>query len=116
MKLSNIISVAGLFALAGIAGVSAAGVSPQSVGDVCSLIENLGGVFRTLRTLCFVGAAFILLAWGWEFIKGGWDSAKGLDDVKKKGVGLLIGFTLLFSVVIVMQFMPNMGGCLQTNW
>ena len=105
MKSLKIFAFVGLAVLLGIASANAA----VQDGNACVLINNLRGVFNTLRLLCFAGAAFVLAGWAWEFIKGG--EAK-IDEVKKKGVGLFVGFVLLFSIGIIMQFLPNMGGCL----
>lgn len=83
--------------------------------DLCELIKNLGGVFRTLRTLAFVGAAFLIAAWAWGYIAGG--EAK-LDDVKKKGVALLVGFGLLFLVGVAVSAIlaaAGQGGALECD-
>ncbi|MDR1071675.1 MAG: hypothetical protein LBL21_03475 [Rickettsiales bacterium] len=88
----------------------------MNTGDICGLINQLGDVFRVLRNLCFAGAAFVMVAWAWDFIKGGFEKEKGLEDVKKKGVGLLIGFILLFGVGLILQFLPNLGNCPMSNY
>ena len=81
----------------------------DSVGDPCVLIRGLQGVFRTLRTLAFAGAAFVMMAWAWQFISKGWTSKDGasLEDAKGKGTGLLIGFAILFALGLIMQFLPG---------
>lgn len=77
-------------------------------GDPCILISSMQGVFKTLRTLAFVGAAFFIATWAWGFIQKG---DVGMDDLKNKGTGLLVGFTLLFGIGIVLQFLPGISGC-----
>jgi hypothetical protein len=94
---------------AGIGVASAAGAS----ADPCILIASMQGVFKTLRTLAFVGAGFMIAGWGWGYITAG--EAK-MDDLKKKGTGLLVGFTLLFSIGIVLQFLPGIAGCAAMGW
>lgn len=74
---------------------------------ICSLFENLYGVFGMLRTMAFIGAAFYIAAWAWDFIKAG--EAK-VDDVKKKGIGLLVGFSLLLLVGVVLSFVMSASG------
>jgi hypothetical protein len=82
-------------------------------GNPCILINSMQDVFRTLRTLAFVGAAFCIAGWAWGYIKGG---DAGIDDLKKKGIGLLVGFTLLFGIGVVLQFLPGIAGCAATGW
>ncbi|MDR2770301.1 MAG: hypothetical protein LBB08_02520 [Rickettsiales bacterium] len=105
MKLSKIFSVAAL----GLLGGAVAAHAEPSWTNICSLIDTLGDVFRVLRTLCFAGAAFVLLGWGWQMIKDQKGLA-GLDEAKTKGIGLLIGFGLLFGVGLVLQFLPGIVG------
>ena len=66
------------------------------------------GVFKILRTLAFVGAAFIIAGWAWGYIKDG----KGVDmeDLRKKGTGMLVGFILLFGIGIVLSFFLSSTG------
>ena len=110
MKLFKMFAFAGLMVLLGIVGAHA-----SDYGDPCVLITEMGGVFRTLRTLAFAGAALILAGWAWTFITKGWD-AEGtkLDDARKKGIGMLIGFVLLFGLGMVLQFLPQATGCVLT--
>ncbi|MDR1361000.1 MAG: hypothetical protein LBJ18_01670 [Rickettsiales bacterium] len=97
-----------------VAGASVAGAAPNApVADVCALIGSMQGVFKTLRTLAFVGAAFCIAGWGWGFIAAG--EAK-MDDLKKRGIGLLVGFTLLFGIAVVLQFLPGISGCAGAGW
>lgn len=98
-KISNYFLAASVFVMA---SVPAFADSP-----VCDLIRNLKGVINILRTLAFVGAAFVLMDWAWGFIKAG-DVKK--DDIKDKGIGMLVGFFILFGVGFVLQFVGSTGG------
>lgn len=73
---------------------------------VCDLIDNLGPVIRTLRTLAFLGAAFVMMDWAWGFIKAG---DVGKDDLKNKGIGLFVGFFLLFAVGWILHWLGSTG-------
>jgi hypothetical protein len=76
---------------------------------LCELIAQMQSVFQTLRVLAFVGAAFILASWAWDFIKGG-DGGKGdktMETLKAKGISMLVGFVLLFAVGIGISFLLN---------
>ena len=97
------------FALIAImASVPAFAVETITVSNgACELFKNLHNVFNILRTLAFVGAAFYIAGWAWEFIKGG--EAK-MDDIKKKGTGLLVGFVLLFMIGVVLSFIMSAAG------
>lgn len=74
---------------------------------VCELIKSLEPVISTLRTLAFLGAAFVLMDWAWGFIKAG-DVKK--DDLKDKGIGMFVGFFLLFGVGMLLAFVGSTGG------
>ena len=76
-------------------------------GGICELIGKMQGVFKTLRILAFVGAGFYMAGWAWEYIKGG---KAEMDDIKKKGIGLLVGFTLLFAIGVVISFLLSAAG------
>lgn len=102
----------GFAALAIIIGISAAHADGNA-GNACVLVQSMQGVFKTLRTLAFVGAAFAIAGWAWGFISGG--EAK-MDDLKKKGIGLLVGFTLLFGIGVILSFLPGMAGCASVGW
>ena len=73
----------------------------------CDLIENLKPVIQTLRTLAFIGAAFVLMDWAWGFIKSGKAEMK---DIEAKGIGMLVGFFLLFGVGLILQFVGSKAG------
>ncbi len=74
---------------------------------ICGLMKELKGVFGLLRTLAFIGAAFYIAGWAWEFISKG--EAKA-DDIKKKGTGLLVGFVLLFSIGVLLSVLVSTSG------
>lgn len=125
-KMLKKIGFAGLVILAGATVAVAAQPGAGGVGVVnndglCGLIIQMQGVFKILRTLAFVGAAFLVAQWAWGFIKAG---EVKMDDLKDKGTGLLVGFILLFSVGAVLQFLlsstgMNAIGCvpeLTTGW
>ncbi len=99
-----------LFALsATMGGAMAAGAA----GDPCALIAGMQGIFRTLRTLAFAGAAFFIAQWAWGFIQKG---EVKMEDVQNKGTGLLVGFSLLFGIGMVLQFLPGISGCAGVGW
>lgn len=102
--------VLGMFVVFAAMGVASA--APVG-GDPCILINSMQGVFKTLRTLAFVGAAFCIAGWAWGYISKG--EAK-MDELKTKGIGLLVGFTLLFSIGIVLQFLGPITGCAVMGW
>ncbi|MBO8406961.1 MAG: hypothetical protein IAC77_00685, partial [Proteobacteria bacterium] len=93
-KMLKKIGFAGLVILAGATVAVAAQPGAGGVGVVnndglCGLIIQMQGVFKILRTLAFVGAAFLVAQWAWGFIKAG--DVK-MDDLRDKGTGLLVGF------------------------
>ena len=74
---------------------------------ICDLLNNLHDVFNILRILAFIGAAFYIAGWAWGYIKGG---KADLDDVKGKGIGLLVGFSALFLIGILLSFIMSAAG------
>ncbi|MBO4700910.1 MAG: hypothetical protein J5620_04150 [Alphaproteobacteria bacterium] len=98
-KISNYFLAASVFVMASV---------PAFADEaVCKLITGLKPIINTLRTLAFIGAAFVLMDWAWGFIKKG-EVKK--DDLQDKGVGMLVGFFLLFSVGLILQFVGSKGG------
>lgn len=83
---------------------AAAGVNTDSM---CGLIGQMYGVFRILRTLAFVGAAFMIAKWAWGYISSG---KVDLNDLKEKGTGMLVGFVLLFGIGVVLSFFLSSTG------
>lgn len=74
---------------------------------LCTLIGKMQGIFKTLRILAFVGAGFYMAEWAWGWISSG---KVELKDIKGKGVGLLVGFTLLFIIGFVLSFLISAAG------
>ena len=101
--------------------VPAMAAGPDGCGGkegLCGLVCKMQEVFKTLRTLAFVGAGFYMAGWAWDYISKG--EAK-LDDMKKKGIGLLVGFTLLFAIGVVLSFLMNVtdgsgNKCVTSGW
>lgn len=103
------IGFAGVVVLSGaVAAVAAPAAAGVSNNGLCMLISQMYGVFKILRTLAFVGAAFIIAGWAWGYIKDG----KGveMEDLRKKGTGMLVGFILLFGIGIVLSFFLSSTG------
>ena len=101
------------FAIIGLmVALPAFAAAPAQQDGMCQLVTKLGGLFKTLRTMAFIGAAFYIAGWAWEFIKGG--EAKP-DEVKKKGIALVVGFSILFLIGAILSFVlaaANPGGSL----
>ena len=76
--------------------------------DMCQLIKSLHSVFDVLRIAAFVGAAFYIAGWAWGFISKPEDAK--MDKIKEKGMGLLIGFSLLFIIGAVLSFIMSASG------
>ena len=72
-----------------------------------NLIVELSPIFEVLSILAFVGAGFIIAGWAWGFIAAG---EVKFDDVKKKGIGMIIGFILLFAIGAILQFLVGVAG------
>ncbi|MDE6250115.1 MAG: hypothetical protein K2M34_00570 [Alphaproteobacteria bacterium] len=77
--------------------------------NICELVTKMGTLFGTLRTLAFIGAAFIIAGWAWGYISKPGDLK--LEDVKTKGMGMLVGFILLFSVGVIISVFMDGGVC-----
>jgi len=75
--------------------------------EMCTLFQRLHGVFNILRIMAFLGAAFYIAGWAWGYISGG--EAK-TDDIKKKGIALLVGFGLLFMIGAILTFIMSASG------
>ena len=86
-----------------------ASMAPAMAADdgICSLVRELGRLLGLLRTLAFIGAGFYIAQWAWGFIKAG--DVK-IEDVKDKGIGVLVGFVLLFSIGAVLGFLISAAG------
>ena len=99
-KISKYFLIATMFVMA---NVPAFAESPA-----CPLIRELKPVIGVLRTLAFVGAAFILMDMAWGWIKKPDDLTK--DKLKDIGIGMFVGFFLLFGVGLILQFVGSTGG------
>lgn len=89
---------------------------------ICDLIQQLQSGFKTLRTLAFVDAEFILAKYGWKAIATGKIGGKGsiADGLKEIGIPMIVGFALLFSIGILLGVFTsdNNFGCdaLTNGW
>lgn len=90
-----------------IAAMVATPAFAANTNGICVLIQEMQGVFKLLRTLAFVGAAFIIAGWAWGYISKPGDMK--VEDLKNKGVGMLVGFVLLFAIGIVLQALMSQG-------
>ena len=83
-----------------------ASMAPAMAADngLCNLVKELGGLLGMLRTLAFIGAGFTIAGWAWDYISKG---KVELKDVQTKGIGLLVGFVLLFGVGMVLSFLMS---------
>lgn len=99
-KISNYFLAASVFVMANVPAFA-------EETAVCKLINDLKPIINTLRTLAFVGAAFVLMDWAWGFIKAGKVEKNDLQD---KGIGMLVGFFLLFGVGMLLHFVGSKGG------
>jgi hypothetical protein len=79
----------------------------QVESGMCDLIRSLHDVFNYLRIAAFVGAAFYIAGWAWDFIAKG---ESKMDTVKGKGMGLLVGFSLLFIIGAILSFIMSATG------
>lgn len=102
------------------------GVKLNVSPEMCALLSKMQGVFHILRAAAFIGAAFFIAGWAWTYISKAGDSKGGgfsIEDAKTKGIGLLVGFTLLFIIGIVISFVMASAGvdatgakCLSSGW
>ena len=123
-KIMNKISFALIGLMVSIPSFAAKEASKFTVSqEMCDLIAELQNVFHILRAAAFVGAAFFIAGWAWGFIVNAGDKDKGgsVEDLRKKGTSLLIGFTLLFIIGIVLSFIMSSAGlkeqgCLSQGW
>ena len=97
------------FAMVGIMA-SVPAMAAVKYGDVlCSLASEFNNIFRMLRLLAFIGAGMSIASWAWGYIKAG-----KIDDIQKevssKGIALLVGFVLLFSIGTILTVFMSMAG------
>lgn len=102
-KLTNKINFAIITTMALLAPTmaSAAGESP-----LCKLAREFGPIFNTVRMLAFIGAGITIAGWAWGYISGG--KVNIIDEVKGKGLALLVGFFLLFAIGTVLSIFISM--------
>ncbi len=115
---AKVLVFAAIVALIVVPAMAAGGDACAGKEGVCGLVCKMQDVFKTLRILAFVGAGFYMAGWAWTYISKG--EAK-MDDIKGKGIGLLVGFTLLFAIGIVISFLMNTAGsdgtkCVAEGW
>ena len=105
-KIMNKINMA---MIAIMASVPAFADEPKTLdaSSFCELFKKLHTVFNILRIAAFIGAAFYIAGWAWEFISKG---ESKMEEVKKKGIGLLVGFILLFMIGVVLSFALSAAG------
>lgn len=110
--MKNLLKKIGFAGFATLAGASVALAAPAAGGvsndGLCALIGQMYGVFKILRTLAFVGAAFIIAGWAWGYISKPADFK--LEDLRTKGTGMLVGFILLFGIGVVLSFFLSSTG------
>ena len=95
------------FALIGLMVAMPAFSAELNAAPYCPLFTKLHDVFKVLQILAFVGSAFYIAGWAWTYISKG--EAK-MDDIKGKGIGLLVGFGLLFMIGVVLTFVLSTAG------
>lgn len=76
---------------------------------LCKIGAEFKGIFNILQILAFVGAGVTIAGWAWGYISGG-KSVDVVKEVKEKGVGMLVGFFLLFGVGTLLSVFINMVG------
>lgn len=117
--LAGVVVLAAGGAAMAVSATGAAGGVAINESSLCELIERMHDVFKILRTLAFIGAAFIIAGWAWGFISSG---KVEMEDLRKKGTGMLVGFVLLFGIGVVLQFFVfsktglNLLGCEHIIW
>ena len=94
-KIMNKVSFALIGMMASVPAFAAGGEK------MCEALQKLHYIFEILRTAAFIGAAFYIAGWAWGFISKG---DVPMEDVKKKGIALLVGFGLLFMIGVLLSF------------
>lgn len=105
------IGFAALSAFLAVSGATAAATGQSSIsGDnLCQLIAKFQEIFRMIRTLAFLGAGFLIATWAWGYITAG-KIDKPMDEVKNKGISMVVGFILLFGIGVVLQIVTSAAG------
>jgi hypothetical protein len=96
--------------------IASTAYADMDTNSLCTLVNELKGVFNILRTLAFVGAAFVIASIGWDAIIK--KEYKWTEDGKKHLIAMIVGFTLLFSVGIILTFLTNgkLLSCVGGTW
>ena len=81
---------------------------PDMKQTVCELMAQFGSVFSILRILAFVGAGFSIAGWAWGWIQKPESFKK--DDIETKGIGLVVGFIVLFGIGAIISAFMSMTG------
>ena len=108
-KQIKMIGFAALSAMLVVASASAATGQLAKNASLCGLIAEFQGIFKLLRTLAFVGAGFIIAGWAWTYISKPADF-KPMEEVQKKGIGMIVGFILLFGIGTFLQVLSSATG------
>lgn len=104
MKFTNLLKITAIAAVVAAVATSAQ-AAPLDINAIC---REMGNVFKILRNLAFIGAAFVIAGWAWGYITSG--SVKLDDDkggIKQRGIALIVGFLLLSTVGVVMQILGS---------
>lgn len=107
MKKVGVILLSMLVVVPVLASESSDGFGGIMSDAVCDLLVQFGAVFKILRTLAFVGAGFTIAGWAWGWISKG--EGPKTEEIKNKGIGLLIGFGVLFGLGVLINIFLNMG-------
>lgn len=98
------------FAIIGVMASVSSSMAAASADDaLCMLAEKFGDIFSIIQTLAFVGAGITIAGWAWGYISGG-KAINPTDEVKNKGIPMLIGFILLFGIGTVLSIFMTMTG------
>ena len=106
MNKINFALIAVMTSMPAFAALSKTDVRVES--GMCDLIKSLHDVFNYLRIAAFIGAAFYIAGWAWGFISKPEDAK--MDKIKDKGMGLLVGFSLLFIIGAILSFIMSATG------
>ena len=98
------------FAIIGVMASVSSSMAAASADDaLCMLAEKFADIFSIIQTLAFVGAGITIAGWAWGYISGG-KAINPTDEVKNKGIPMLIGFILLFGIGTVLSIFMAMTG------
>ena len=95
------------FAIIAVMASAPAFAESLDASGFCGLLKELHNVFNWLRILAFIGAAFYIAGWAWGWIAGG--EAKA-EEIKKRGIALIVGFSLLFAIGLILSFVLSVPG------